>query len=273
MKVTFYGTRGSIPTPGPDTVFFGGNTACVLLESGSHKLIIDSGTGIKLLGEQLASSDEKIHILLSHNHWDHIQGFPFFIPAYQAGRRIHIYSAPTEPTQHHAILEQMTQSFFPVPASKLMADIKVHPLSEEIKELNINGFQIVCKPINHPNGGFAYKIRAQNKTVAYVTDNELFSTDNLKTTLSEWQTFLRDVDLLIHDAQYTDSEMPSKLGWGHSSIDQAIALGQQAQVKKLVLYSHAPERKDSELEEVLANYDHTLPMRFDISREGQEIHL
>ncbi|MDP4983541.1 MBL fold metallo-hydrolase [Pseudoalteromonas tunicata] len=273
MKVTFYGTRGSIPTPGPNTVIYGGNTACVLLEANNKKLILDSGTGIRLLGERLAKETDSIHILLSHNHWDHIQGFPFFVPAYQANRTIHIYSAPTEPMQPKAILEQMERSFFPVPPSKLSAKIHVHSLTEEVANLNIAGFEIITKAINHPNGGFAYKISCDNKTIAYVTDNELYSKDNLKTSLSQWHAFLADVDLLIHDAQYTDSEMPSKLGWGHSSIAQAITLGQTAKVKQLILYSHAPERTDNELNAVLAQYDKNQPMQFDIAKEGQVIHL
>ena len=130
MKVTFYGTRGSIPTPGETTVKYGGNTACVLIEADNKKLIFDAGTGIKKLGEELASNNEPITIILSHNHWDHIQGFPFFIPAYQKNRLINIYSAPTQPIEHNAILEQMDMSTFPVPSKDLTADINIIPANE-----------------------------------------------------------------------------------------------------------------------------------------------
>jgi len=251
VKVTFYGTRGSIPTPGENTVKYGGNTACVLIEADNKKIIFDAGTGIKKLGEELLSNNEPVTIILSHNHWDHIQGFPFFVPAYQKDRKINIYSAPTSPIEHNAILEQMNMSTFPVPSKNLAADIKVIPFKNIFENMIINGFAISSIQINHPNGGFAYKIRHNNKVVAYVTDNEIYSEDNLNTDFTEWVTFLSDVDFLIHDAQYTDLEMPLKLGWGHSSIDQAIKLAKAAKIKALVLYSHAPERTDKELDKII----------------------
>jgi phosphoribosyl 1,2-cyclic phosphodiesterase len=251
VKLTFYGTRGSIPTPGKNTVKYGGNTACILLEAEGHKLIIDAGTGLKLVGEKLASNNDPVTILLSHNHWDHIQGFPFFIPAYQKDRKINIYSAPTNPVQHQDILEQMDMSTFPVPAKSLAAKINIIPLKNEFKNMPINGFNISSIKINHPNDGLAYKIQYKNKVVAYVTDNEIYSSDNLNTSFSAWVEFLSDVDFLIHDAQYTDSEMPLKLGWGHSSIDQAIELALAAKINKLALYSHAPERTDEALDKII----------------------
>ncbi|PAJ75817.1 MBL fold metallo-hydrolase [Pseudoalteromonas sp. NBT06-2] len=251
MKVTFYGTRGSIPTPGENTVKYGGNTACVLIVADNKKLILDAGTGIKKLGEELISNNDPVTIILSHNHWDHIQGFPFFVPAYQKNRQINIYSAPTNPVEHNAIIEQMNMSTFPLSFKDLSADIKIIPFKNKFENMIINGFSISSIHINHPNGGFAYKICHNNKAVAYVTDNEVYSKDNLNTDFTEWIDFLRDVDFLIHDAQYTDLEMPLKLGWGHSSIDQAVKLAKAAKVKVLVLYSHAPERTDTELDKII----------------------
>jgi len=253
VKVTFYGTRGSIPTPGETTVKYGGNTACVLIEADNKKLIFDAGTGIKKLGEELALNNEPITIILSHNHWDHIQGFPFFIPAYQKNRPINIYSAPTQPVEHNAILEQMDMSTFPVPSKDLTADINVIPLMNEFKNMMINGLCVSAIKINHPNGGLAYKVSHKNKVVAYVTDNEIHSKDNLNTDFDSWVAFLTDVDCLVHDAQYTDLEMPLKLGWGHSSIDQAIKLAKAAKIKVLILYSHAPERTDKELDKFISD--------------------
>ncbi len=274
MKVTFYGVRGSIPTPGPDTVKYGGNTACVFVEAGNSKLILDAGTGLVSLGEKLAKNSDPITLILSHNHWDHIQGFPFFIPAYQKDREITIYSAPTDPVNYHAILTQMSMSTFPVEYTKLLAKIELHHFPNPKFPVFINGFNISSSTINHPNGGLAYKIQYAGKQIAYITDNEIHSSDNLNTSFEQWIEFVNEVDLLIHDAQYTDTEMPSKLGWGHSSIDQAVELAIAAKVKHLVLYSHAPERTDKDLDAVVKSIKVRMgKIKLSAAREGKTIEV
>jgi len=275
MKVSFYGTRGSCPTPGANTVKYGGNTACTLIESddGRYKLILDSGTGIRVLGDNLLHCDDDIYLLLSHNHFDHIQGFPFFKPAYQKNKAIMIYPAITEPNQPYAIAEQMNGSYFPVEPEMLTADIQFKFPDWSTQPLNINGFKVSRHKINHPNGGMAYLIEHNNKRVAYVTDNELKAI-NPQVNESDIQAFVHGVDLLIHDGQYVEADMPLKQGWGHSLISDSITFAQQAGVKCLAIYSHDPERTDDELDLWQENINQmNLPFDMLMSQEGQTISL
>ena len=249
MKVTFYGTRGSCPTPGPSTLKYGGNTACVLVESsGGDKLILDAGTGIRVLGDELVKTRDDVFILLSHNHHDHIQGFPFFKPVYQANRNIHIYPSETEPHQPRAIIEQINGSYFPLDEHELKANICFHQPNWNSQPIKINHFQVYRREINHPNGGSAYVIEADGKRVAYITDNELNPPEASATTPFEWKEFILGVDLVIHDGQYVESDMPLKHGWGHSLIGEVIDLANCSHVKQLAIYSHDPDRTDDDLD-------------------------
>ena len=249
MKVTFYGTRGSCPTPGPSTLKYGGNTACVLIESnGGDKLILDSGTGIRVLGDEMVKSHEDAFILLSHNHHDHIQGFPFFKPAYQQDRNIHIYPSETSPHQPRAILEQINGSYFPLDEHELKANIRFHQPDWRSQPVKINHFYVYRREINHPNGGSAYVIEVDGKRVAYVTDNELNPPQNAATSAFEWKEFILGVDLVIHDGQYIEADMPLKHGWGHSLIGEVVDLANCSHVKQLAIYSHDPDRTDDDLD-------------------------
>lgn len=274
MKVRFYGTRGSCPSPGKDTVKYGGNTACTVVEADDgKKLILDAGTGIRRLGDELVEQNEDIYLLITHNHFDHIQGFPFFKPAFQQHRHIYIYPAITDPNEPKAIVEQMHGSYSPIANNMLQADIQFQFPNWQQQPILINGFSVTRQPINHPNGGMAYLIACDDKTVAYVTDNELnFPTPVV--TIPEWINFVKDVDLLIHDGQYIASDMPVKLGWGHSLISESLELAMQAKVKNLAIYSHDPERTDSELDQLqdeINNMNQTV--KAFLSMEGQSIHL
>ncbi|MGJ8693650.1 MAG: MBL fold metallo-hydrolase [Thalassotalea sp.] len=274
MKVSFYGTRGSCPTPGPNTLKYGGNTACVLIESddGKHKLILDSGTGIRILGDELFPDHDELYLLLSHNHYDHIQGFPFFKPAYQKNRKINIYPAVTTPDQPYAITEQMNDSYFPVEPALLAADIQFQ-FPNWSQPVEINGFKVSRHTINHPNGGMGYVIEHNNQRVAYVTDNELKAIDGQVKT-SDIAAFVQGVDLLIHDGQYVEADLPLKQGWGHSLISDSIDFAQQAGVKTLVIYSHDPERTDQELDDWQAKINQMkLTCNVILSQEGQTLHL
>ncbi len=272
MKVCFYGTRGSCPTPGLSTVKYGGNTACTLVESNDgKKLILDSGTGILKLGYELSNSDEDIFLLITHNHYDHIQGFPFFKPIYQTGRNINIYPSTTEPNNPHAIVDQMEGSYSPINSEIIKANIKFH--TTDWSKQTINGFTVSRMKMNHPNGGMSYLIECDGKRVAYVTDNELFAPDPV-TTVEQWQEFVFGVDLLIHDGQYIERDMPLKQGWGHSLISESITLAQNAKVKNLAVYSHDPERSDRELDSWQAKFDiENTSFNTIISRESQVIEL
>ncbi|MBY0419146.1 MAG: MBL fold metallo-hydrolase [Pararheinheimera sp.] len=269
MKVKFYGVRGSIPTPGADTQRYGGNTPCVLVTSQSgQQLILDSGTGIRLLGQELLAGTEDLVVLLSHNHWDHIQGFPFFAPAYQTGRPIRIIPGHTLNGQHDAILQQMSGEFFPVAPDQLTATICITPVMED--QWQLGDFDIQRCRLNHPGSGSAYRICADGQALAYVTDNELFPPQQEFTSRAQWLEFVAAVDLLIHDGQYLEADMPYKLGWGHSLVSQAVVLAKEAQVKKLVIFSHDPARTDLQLDELTQQFSGQLP-EVVMASEGMEL--
>ncbi|MBO6655820.1 MAG: hypothetical protein JJ934_02935 [Pseudomonadales bacterium] len=250
MLVTFYGVRGSIAAPGPSTVKYGGNTSCVhvRLNTGIN-LIFDAGTGIRKLGMKMRHNDEPLLLLLSHGHWDHIQGYPFFDPIYQPGREIRVcQGVDSNELALKAILDQMDGSNFPVAAEDLPS--KITTVQEVDEYLNQQSFRTIRKTLNHPGGGNAYRIEEDGVSIAYITDNELDPPGEPQTTYGEWVDLCQGVDLLIHDAQYIENDMPAKHGWGHSLISQVRQLAVDSQVKNLVMYHHDPERSDAELDEI-----------------------
>ncbi|MCU4676610.1 MBL fold metallo-hydrolase [Catenovulum sp. 2E275] len=258
MIVTFYGVRGSMPAVGAEFTKYGGNTACVHIElTDGTDIVLDSGTGIVPLGEKLAQKDTPIHLLLTHNHWDHIQGFPFFRPAYQQGRQIQITPGLTEPKQDTAILEQMSATWFPISYQQLSADIRFSYLNGQ-DNWKIGSANISRTKINHPGGGSAYLIEDNGIKLAYITDNELAPPYPQETSYNEWLSFLQSVDLLIHDAQYAEQDMPFKHGWGHSVIEQTVELACQAKVKQCALYSHDISRTDQHIDRQLIAIDQYL---------------
>jgi phosphoribosyl 1,2-cyclic phosphodiesterase len=252
LRATFYGVRGSIATPGIETVRYGGNTSClhVELDDGSQ-LIIDAGTGIRRLGDRLAESDIPLTLLFSHHHWDHIQGLPFFRPIYQDGRKVRLLSACLDRNDAMAVLDQMIDPHFPVSGENLQADISALEFDAN-GEIAIGDAVIRACPTNHPGGGAGYRIETASGSLAYVTDNELFPPGEPTTPYDAWKAFLNEVDVLIHDAMYTSSELELALGWGHTSIDQALQLGCDCHAGRLVLFHHDPSRTDDELDAILA---------------------
>ncbi|MBU1620737.1 MAG: MBL fold metallo-hydrolase [Gammaproteobacteria bacterium] len=269
MQIKFYGVRGSVPTPGPDTQRYGGNTPCVLLTSQSgQQLILDSGTGIRQLGHELMADNTELVLLLSHNHWDHIQGFPFFAPAYQAGRKIRIIPGKTLQAEDDSILKQMCGEFFPVAPQQLASVIRITPMVDD--QWQLGDFLIHRCQLNHPGAGSAYRIQADGQTLAYVTDNELFPPGQALTSKAEWLEFVCGVDLLIHDGQYLETDMPHKEGWGHSMVSQAVTLATEAGVKNLVIFSHDPTRTDEELDRLATQFSgHEPPVL--MAMEGMEL--
>lgn len=251
MKLTFFGVRGSIPSPGAEYARYGGNTACVLLElNDGTDIILDAGTGIKAVGHQLAGKDSDVNLLLSHNHWDHIQGFPFFKPIYQPNRNIIITPGNTQKTDCDAVLRQMSGTYFPVNYQSLPANIQIAAIPEDVDTWTINSATIVRRNINHPGGGSAYVIQADGAKVAYITDNELYPPYQKHTEFLEWVTFAHAADLIIHDAQYMLADMVGKSGWGHSVAEEAVKLAMACQAKRLALYSHDHIRTDDEIQAV-----------------------
>jgi phosphoribosyl 1,2-cyclic phosphodiesterase len=257
MKITFYGVRGSIPSPGPDTYRYGGNTSCVHIETASGQdLILDAGTGIRNLGKRLAKKQGTINILLSHGHWDHIQGYPFFKPIYQPDRLIRVYTATSG---HHgqicSLIDQIDGASFPVKATELPSHSEC--VTEDIDtDLSRQGLQVRRMPINHPGGGYAYRIEEEGTSCAYITDNELEPPNKVATTYGQWVEFCHDVDVLIHDAQYLESDMPHKHGWGHSLVSQVRQLAVDAEVGCLVMFHHDPDRTDTEIDFIQRENEH-----------------
>ncbi len=251
MQLTFYGVRGSIPTPGKEFVRYGGNTACVhvVLDDGTD-IILDAGTGIRNLSREFMAKKDDIHILLSHNHWDHIQGFPFFAPIYQPERNIFITPGLTRPHQPNAVIEQMTGSLFPVHYDKLTSNIQIQPKGPDIQKWQIGSAVISRHPMNHPGGGSSYLIEADGKKLAYITDNELYPPYKKESDFLDWVEFAQEADLIIHDAQYMLSDMPAKSGWGHSVAEEAVKLAMASRAKRLALYSHDPMRTDDDIDAI-----------------------
>jgi phosphoribosyl 1,2-cyclic phosphodiesterase len=280
MIVTFYGVRGSAATPGPLTVKYGGNTSCVHIKlKNGNDLILDAGSGLRLLGRKLAMKSSPIDILLSHCHWDHIQGYPFFDPIYQPDRVINVYvNVESGRKMLNSLMVQMDGMHFPVRAEDLpsFAMPKFKGVESELYERD--GIQVVRKPLNHPGGGVAYRIEDGGVRCAYVTDNELDPPGKPATRYEQWVNYLHGVDLLIHDAQYTQDDMPHKHGWGHSLISQVRQLATDAEVGTLVMFHHDPDRTDAELDEIQIENDRYLksmrvPTRCICAADGMQIAL
>lgn len=262
MQITFYGVRGSIAYPGEDTAKYGGNTSCVYAKTAAGtQLILDAGTGIRKLGEELVAEAESaqlekmqdIYLLFSHYHSDHIQGFPFFRPIYQAQQNIYIAANHLDPTASCPVLGQMGNPNFPVPKEELPSTIKHLPFNSD-GSLNIDDAHIHTRPLNHSGGGSGYRINTPAGSMAYITDNELKPDGVPNTSFKQWEEFVSEVDILIHDAMLIESEEESHRGWGHSSMSQACQLALDAKVKKLILFHHKPGRTDKDLDALLQHY-------------------
>jgi len=279
MRITFYGVRGSTPTPGPTTIKYGGNTSCVLIElNNGQRLVLDAGTGMRSLGKDLLQDNEGINIVLSHGHWDHIQGYPFFAPIYQNDRQINVF---TSNEGGHKLLcslfDQMDGFNFPLKSEELPSNSECifKGVETVLYEKDIH---LIKKPLNHPGGGSAYRIEDEGVSCAYITDNELDPPYKENTRYDEWVDFCSNVDVLIHDAQYTEEDMPHKHGWGHSLISQVRQLAIDANVGTLVLFHHDPDRTDAELDEIQIENEKFFKKHFDNNKsycaaEGMQITL
>jgi phosphoribosyl 1,2-cyclic phosphodiesterase/CRP-like cAMP-binding protein len=254
MRVRFWGTRGSVPAPGGATTRFGGNTSCVevVAEDGTC-VVLDCGTGARELGlALLAAGPPPIHLLLTHTHWDHIQGFPFFAPAYLPDTVLNVYASPgLESTLEEALSGQMQHTYFPVRLTELRAQIAVHEVGEGT--FQVGGITIHTQYLNHTSPCLGYRLEAGGVSVVYATDHEPFWWEKPEAALTErllhpgdrrHVEWLAGADLVIHDGQFTDAEYPAKRNWGHSSIEYATDLAILAGVKRLALFHHDPTRTD-----------------------------
>lgn len=250
LTVTLWGVRGSIPAPSKTTVRYGGNTPCVSVEWGDERcLIFDAGTGIRPLGQRLANRKCEINVLLSHSHWDHIQGFPFFIPLYQQDRSVCMYPSPVDKGTLCSLISQMDGAHFPVKPEELMSHNEC-VLTDPIAHLAERGITLKSIALNHPGGARGYRLDDNGRAVVYMPDNELDPPGEPETKWPAFVEFCKGADLLIHDAQYLPEDIPDKRGWGHSVVDETLRLAAQAEVKHLVLFHHDPDRTDDALDKI-----------------------
>jgi len=242
MFLRFYGTRGSVPVSNQETKKYGGNTTCLYIESNSGDIIVvDAGTGIRELGNALiAQGKHKIRLLFSHYHWDHIQGFPFFSPIFSKDTELQVFGASEEVTAEKALSYQMTTPYFPTGLKGLPAKIVFNDLKGT---LNIGGIKIETIANNHPNHTLGFKFIENNRSFAFLTDNEVRA-QNGKTPYGKFVEFLQGVDLVIHDAQYTEEVYKTRVGWGHSTYQQVGQLVQDADVKEFMITHHDHSSSD-----------------------------
>ena len=282
MEVTFWGTRGSIPVSGAKYVEFGGNTPClsINLESTTDTVILDSGSGIRELGVRLlqtkATHSRVVHMFLTHAHWDHIQGFPFFTPIYVPGFEITVYGERGFGKNLESLLVgQLDRDYFPVQREDLAAKINFVFLDD--KPVTIGGAKISREYVQHPGATVGFKIEHDGWKVAFIPDNEflqgytgspvgLTRESDVVIPHEPVINFVEGVDLLIHEAQYLPADYPKKIGWGHSNLASACALTKLAGVKKWIAVHHDPDHDDTALHakhnltrQILTDLGHRIP--------------
>jgi phosphoribosyl 1,2-cyclic phosphodiesterase len=274
MKVRFWGTRGSIPTPGPSTVRYGGNTACIeVRDSTGSLLVLDAGTGLRELGAALMNGGGprpfSVDLLLSHLHWDHIQGIPFFRPAYDSKSSLRIRGPKQSRSMRELLGLGMDDPFFPVDLDDLPVQLEVDELEDGSDE-QIGRFRVKATSIFHPSVALAYRLEADGRSLVYATDTE----DQFSGRPNPVIPLAMNADTLIHDAQFLETDF--KPTWGHSTITAAIDVAVKAKVTRLVLYHHDPDRSDDALDKigVLAQRqtaERAKGIEVVVAREGMEL--
>ncbi|OGL43632.1 MAG: hypothetical protein A2161_05715 [Candidatus Schekmanbacteria bacterium RBG_13_48_7] len=253
MKIRFWGTRGSIASPGPETIKYGGNTSCLEVRLANGKLIIlDAGTGIRKLGIKLFQEPGpvKATFLITHAHWDHIEGFPYFQPAYVEGSKFSVIGCHRASKKIESIFYNMMEGvYFPVLFEELKAEFDFKDFCKG--EFDVGDAHITVLPTNHPGDTQAYKIRENNISIVYMTDNDPYSPIFQKISFSRMAEFCADVDLLVHDTMFTKEEWEMFRTWGHSSVDAALDLATKAGVKRFALFHHDPEHSDQKVDQMV----------------------
>jgi len=247
-RLRFWGVRGSIPSPGQATVFFGGNTSCVELRTGGHIVILDAGSGIRplglALGEEFSNNSMDLTLLITHTHWDHIQGFPFFSPAYDSRNRIRIYGYEGAMAGLRSTLAgQMESPYFPVALSEMPGNLNIVELRE--MSFTLHGMKVEAGFTNHPGVCVAYKLHTPDGVVVYMPDNETKrGAGRADSTDKVMADFIRGADVLIMDSQYTAEEYQTHVGWGHGCIDEVVGMAIATRVKRLYTFHHDPAHDD-----------------------------
>lgn len=258
MSVHFWGCRGTLPVPGKRAIHYGGNTSCVTLYIGKqHFLIFDAGTGIKELSNYLVKENKlplSAKIFISHPHYDHINGFPYFVPLYMEGNEFEVFGANNGASDIESLISgQMDGIYFPVTTKQFSATLNFHNLTEE--NFQMGDVHIQTMYLSHPGHCLGYRVQYKNKAFCYITDNELYlkeSPEYDQGQVDRLINFVADANVLVLDATYTDEEYLKKIGWGHSCVKQAVQIAAAAKVKLLCLHHHDPDQTDQDIDLKLA---------------------
>jgi phosphoribosyl 1,2-cyclic phosphodiesterase len=281
MRVSFYGVRGSIATPGLSTVRYGGNTVCVDVRLADGTVVIlDAGTGIRELGRALLREQHRspFHMLITHAHWDHILGIPFFAPIWRKETHMLLYPLATtaqERLRYNSIL--FDEIHFPVRAADIPAKIEL--IDAPDASWRIGSAEVSRIPLNHPGGAQGFRIIDDDgASLCYLTDNELAPPGPAATTAEALARFSQNTGLLVHDAQYVEADMPAKRGWGHSVVSDVLELARQAEVRSVALFHHEPERDDEALDRIGVSASAWLkekncPTQAVVAREGLTLYV
>ena len=266
LSVKFWGVRGSIACPSPNHIKYGGNTSCLEVNAGGRRLVLDAGTGIRGLGQVFLKDDvSHVHLLLTHTHWDHINGFPFFVPAYDPSRNLHIMAGHLRGGEgiQNVLAAQMDNPMFPVPLSAMQAKMRFEDFDAGM-EFNIydDVFVRTCS-LNHPNGATGYRIEHNGHSICYITDTEHVPGKMDQNILG----LIEGADVVIYDSTYTEEEFPTRIGWGHSTWNEGVKLCREAGAKSMAIFHHDPEHEDDFMdklgEDAKAEWDATF-----VAKEG-----
>lgn len=300
IKIKFWGVRGSIPSPGPKTVYYGGNTSCVEIQfPGKPPFILDAGSGIRELGKELLkiSDPVKAYIFISHFHWDHIQGLPFFKPAFKPTNHFIIYGCDEPNVNLSEIISmQMNPTYFPLAIEDMRARIEFRTIREET--FNIDDVEVKTRFLNHPGYALGYRFTFQGKSIVYISDNEPFvhpaggggsNEEQIENVAVRFEKFVEDLsddlvrfvdsaDILIHDTQYFPEEYEQKKTWGHSPLDYTVDIAVRAGIKKLILFHHDPDHDDDTIHQMVRQSRELLQRNnngiiCEAAREGATIEL
>lgn len=277
MKIKIWGCRGSLPAPGPETVIYGGNTSCVQVTHENTFIILDAGSGIQRLGKYLNPKVKEIHILLTHLHIDHMMGLGFFQPLYNPDVTVHIWGPSSG---KESLLNRLRRYFSPPLFPVMFSELPNHPVIHELgfDNFELGGLNIHSEYVCHPGPTLGYRVSDGKGTLAYIPDHELSLGSSNFPNDPEWTSgfeIANSVNLLLHDGSYSAKEYATKIGWGHSSVRDAVAFGKICKVKKLAIFHHEPMHSDHELEHILENSLKNQELDFEVSlcSEGDEFEI
>ena len=269
LRIKFWGVRGSIACASPEYMKYGGNTSCIEVQAGEHHFTLDSGTGIRNYSKVVLDNDIcNTYLLLTHTHWDHINGFPFFTPAYDPKRSITIMAGHLK--DHGGVQNilsmQMNNPMFPVPLEAMQANLTFEDFEAGENFELFGSVKVSTAPLHHPNGATGYRIDHKGKSVVYVTDTEHIPGKPDQNILG----LIAGADLVIYDSTYTEAEFPTKIGWGHSTWNEGVRLCRAANVKRMAIFHHDPDHTDDIMDKIAAEAKAQWDGAF-VCREGQEI--